>query len=664
MAKESFGSSFEERKPSPESPWAVDEAADRAEEEAVLVAHRIIQLVDSVAADGGPEAAQPTQALRQEADRAVQELRADLAEIRESERGPKGDALLPEERARIAKTKEFLVGLLDDEQAAPLVDAVFAPEADGPMAEAEAVGIANDTERFAGAYGEGFLRSVLSADGLSAVQKRDFIRLAATTDAPIDAGDIAKMYIDEDVPRLIDAWKLLRPGRAEEKAEILGRLYPSAEADGARPMLGVAAKGIGSRIVEIGRDAGIEQDEKDFAIDAELLCDFPEGTPRAEIVRATDAMKSGDAAAVVRSVEAIRGAPLAPERRRLVEGAAAKLMEQYRAFADQPSVDDLFGDEDLLPQDELAATERVASAGAFRMHHEGFKKSRRIPPFREAMAKRFLEPMVGYLTEAAGDPEASPDPAEFERSCTEKSKALLAKGLEIFNTLHLGERRDGVDTPIAAIKGFTGWLRSEAERRLASGEGEGEFHVGRDTLTTTYAARLAQEWGTMDAAERRQKIRHVDVSRTVLDGQPRAVVAAYLKSQGVTSRMMGVDGGFSGSGPQKTLMALLSPEERARMEKTKEQGVVKALSPQIKLMETVQGAHERTVDFENKFEGVVEWMENIPKFTERAQALVRATDGSSEILPLTRRRDAASQALAWVVQHGIWREMAPKEVEK
>jgi len=192
-----------------------------------------------------------------------------------------------------------------------------------------------------------------------------------------------------------------------------------------------------------------------------------------------------------------------------------------------------------------------------------------------------------------------------------------------------------------AFRSFAEWLRDNAPR-------EGEFHVGRDTLNTTFIASNALRWGKMTGRERAQAIKHINVSRTTENsGVARDVIEAFLAQERINRYMLGVDGGFSGNSPRYILEYLIP-------------GFDEDLADQkIRIMGT-RGMYQRLFDPSNNYERLVELMEKFPKFTDRAKEIELVTHSVQRYKLNTPARSVGDGILAWVVQHAVWRDLCPK----
>jgi hypothetical protein len=117
---------------------------------------------------------------------------------------------------------------------------------------------------------------------------------------------------------------------------------------------------------------------------------------------------------------------------------------------------------------------------------------------------------------------------------------------------------------------------------------------------------------------------------------------AWLKQEGVTEKMLGIDGGYSGSSPTGVFEALggnLSSKE---------------LNNRIRLVES-HHYNERRFNPRKAYSGLVAWMEALPKFTERSQDLKKNEFGKYFVV--SSRRSPSERALAWTVQQATWREL-------
>ncbi|NQV89637.1 MAG: hypothetical protein HQ488_04915 [Parcubacteria group bacterium] len=279
------------------------------------------------------------------------------------------------------------------------------------------------------------------------------------------------------------------------------------------------------------------------------------------------------------------------------------------------------------------------SSESFSLHHQTLDRSRTIPSFENALQKQMMESLVASAVHHARvDDENYLQMAETlisaERQARKMYKEVVDKGVPVF-------------------KEYVRWVNTEAKEAKQQGrEYPGEFYVGRDTYQTLYPAAKAMRWGGMSGGEKNRLTVFVNVSRPLLANmnkgqEAKEIMRAWLKQEGVTQEMFGIDGGYSGSGPF---------------------GVFRSLDPgfsyeqgdeQIRLLET--GQDERRFNLDKDYYGVVEWMETLPKFTDRAQK-IGATD-MGKYYAQSKDRSPIEQMLAWTVQHAVWREMVQFDPE-
>jgi hypothetical protein len=466
---------------------------------------------------------------------------------------------------------------------------------------------------------------------------KEFIELLANTDTPPDPNDFAieerKKSTEGVVKKYINMYRLLKPGTKEEKVgqimAVLGEDSPKAEIV-EQELLERPARP-GEKYLEI-RNMDVEKDDAEYQLAQELATELPEAANGRNLAAFEDALfaKEADSSKTIASLEGCLGNPLTAEQRRSLEQGFGKLSEWLGGLA--------------------AETEAPAkSAEQFKIHHERFNRERTIPNFNKILAKKLCVPLVGFLSDALK--KGSDDPVG---DALKKLEMLKKEATSVYTEV--------AQKGVPAFRTFTEYLENAAAEQTGGERtfAQGEFHVGRDTKNTTYVARMARLWGTMSAKERQQSVRFIDVSRMLVDNVPRAVLAEHLRQNGINDQMMGLDGGYRGSSPQDVLLAVMSGERRKEL-LAQQQDVILELNPQIRLMETNQEGRGRSFDPQNETGDIVHWMESLPKFTERSQTLVRSSgDGLGKYLVLTRKKNISEQTLAWVVQHAVWREMAPR----
>ncbi len=395
--------------------------------------------------------------------------------------------------------------------------------------------------------------------------------------------------------------------------------------------LPVAAYDMEGRIVKHGLaerepqffESASDYDESDFLIMAwaEPLHLSQEVTPET-LYLFCEAFHRDDRDACKAAVESARGRKLSEDEGKRLQNILDKLLAWKQKIAD-PFDTELSHIRSLLPM----------SARNINVWHAGFQKSRVIAPFEKILQKKMGGTLLVMVMDAVErlDSRAITDVARH-------ANMLYTIALKSYMDVH----KNGTPT-----------LRSFAEY-LAKHALSGEFHVGRDTRTTTWIASNAFRWGKMTAQDRLHAIRHIDISRTLLARTDKMILKQFLEQEGINEVMMGIDGGYHGSG-QEQVMLTLNPDL------SEEQ-----LDAQIKLIATASTVTDtRRFDPDTSFLEVVEWMEGLPKFTERAQMVKKIErDGFAKYFVATSKRSEPERLLAWVVQHAVWREMIPKSIQK
>jgi hypothetical protein len=282
------------------------------------------------------------------------------------------------------------------------------------------------------------------------------------------------------------------------------------------------------------------------------------------------------------------------------------------------------------------------SADAFFLRHELFGKRRRVSPFVEVFRG-------GPLT-------------EFALAC-----AVQASRVEPFDPSETVSQVFRVETEarrqyasvresgVPVFRDFIRWL--DEEHRKHGDEYAGEFYVGRDMLSTLHLAATSARWGRMSGEARRKMTVHVDVSRTLLSnmlngadstGETRAMFRTWLEQEGVTERMVGIDGGYRGSAPAGVFNALSGTLVSAEK-----------MDDRIRLVEATSSPNMR-FNPRKKYAGTVTWMEALPKFTQRSKSLSKT--GFGKYYVVTERRSPAERAVAWAVRQAVWRELLEPRV--
>ncbi|HBP00570.1 MAG: hypothetical protein UU35_C0018G0012 [Candidatus Uhrbacteria bacterium GW2011_GWC2_41_11] len=272
------------------------------------------------------------------------------------------------------------------------------------------------------------------------------------------------------------------------------------------------------------------------------------------------------------------------------------------------------------------------SADSIEVTHQQFKKKRTIEAYPQTLHRRMLEIVVSLFV----------DEARQNRN----NKESVIQALFVIEQRARSLYAEVVEKGVPAFREYIHWLNEQSRQVVEDGEPHpGEFYVGRDTLTTLYPAANAFRWGKMTGAERRRLTVFVNVSRPLIQNmrsthEMRMIMKDWLEKEGVTRSMFGIDGGYTGSSPYEVFKALDSSFTQDKGDR------------QIRLLNT-SNENRRTIS-EDYFD-IVEWMEMLPKFTDRAQRVL-ATEFGKYYVKATRR-SSVERILAWTVQHAVWREM-------
>ncbi len=273
------------------------------------------------------------------------------------------------------------------------------------------------------------------------------------------------------------------------------------------------------------------------------------------------------------------------------------------------------------------------SAESFDLHHKLLDRRRTIPSFDSTLNKQMMEALLAGVVHNARANETDFEKLAMTLISTEQQARKLYK--------------DVVDRGVPVFRDYIRWVDGEEEKARQKGEEHpGEFYVGRDTYQTLYPAARALRWGEMPGGERNKLTVFVNISRPLLSSMretetAKEIMRAWLKQEGVTQKMFGIDGGYTGSGPMGTFQAMNPDFNWGDGDK------------QVKLLETSNS--ERRLDPAQNYVGFVRWMEALPKFTDRAQKVAQTDLG--KYYAVEKPRSPFEQTLAWTVQHAVWREL-------
>lgn len=371
-------------------------------------------------------------------------------------------------------------------------------------------------------------------------------------------------------------------------------------------------------------------DDKDYSLPSELATieNLPKHAPQ-DVRALFRAMAAGNKERMRVLVERMVGlGEVPPEKFEFIASAledVAKLWGSGEVGAElQAQREKLKHVEKLIPL--------PASADRLTIRNHLMQKDRAIPSFSDSLR-------MGYLTEVA-----LAYAVQLSRKKDSSQLSVVEQMVKVETTAR-SMYKNVVEKGVPVFRDFIVWVNEEHKKAGASYPGE--FYVGRDTQMTLHTAANSIRWGKMDGTKRRSMTVHVDVSRPLLDKRDDSVefqetMKAWLKQEGVTEKMLGIDGGYSGSSPTGVFNALggnLSTSE---------------LNQRIRLVETHYN-NERRFNPRKVYTGLVAWMETLPKFSERSQDLQKNAFGKYYVV--SDRRSPSERALAWTVQQATWREL-------
>jgi len=366
-----------------------------------------------------------------------------------------------------------------------------------------------------------------------------------------------------------------------------------------------------------------DTDDNDFYIAERFHFYLPEATTPERVLEFRNAVRFDDIMRVAEILEKILERPLTAVEKSLADRSVQQLHAWLLNTAKNQREHEKRGGLPGTPDMPLPP-----SAGAFQMHHERLNRNRRIAPFENILRDKmsgFILGLVLNAIEEVGNPDLEP--------VNETAEAFYQEALYTYQHVYV--------SGMHAFRAFAEWLRDNAPR-------EGEFHVGRDTLTTLFVASNAVRWGKMSGRERAEAIRHVNISRsTQSNGATEETVKAFLEQEKINRYMLGVDGGFSGNGPLFVFQNLVPYFNRADADE------------RIRIMGT-HDQPQRLFDPYQNFDHLVNLMEDFPKFTDRSNDVLAAMHPVTKYRLSTPPRSVGDGVLAWVVQHAVWRDLCPK----
>jgi hypothetical protein len=387
-----------------------------------------------------------------------------------------------------------------------------------------------------------------------------------------------------------------------------------------------------------------DHDDEDYILPSELpAIDFTgPGRPReSDYQRLLSAIKSGDTEKRDALIEKVVGlGEIPPDKKEKIISSIDFVMSVY--LGDEEAKDPL----SKWMQETLRGMrynhKLPDSAGSLEVHHRVLDRTRTIPPFEKTILPHLMEVIVSGAVQLAREDDGTKNKMEQKQALGNLADQVMTTELQARKMY-----KKVVEKGVPVFQDYVSWLNEEVRKTEAKGEEHpGEFYVGRDTYQTLFPAAKSMRWGEMEGGKMRQLTVYVNVSRPLLNNmggaqEMKAIMKQWLEDEGVTQRMYGIDGGYSGSGPMGVFRSL---EEGFSYEQGDEQ---------IHLLESSNP--RRRIDLRNSLSGFVSWMEALPKFADRSQKVVKSEFGRWMIED--ESRTPAERVLAWTVQHAVWREM-------
>lgn len=371
-------------------------------------------------------------------------------------------------------------------------------------------------------------------------------------------------------------------------------------------------------------------DDSDYSLPSELATieNLPKHTPQ-DVRALFRAMTAGNRESMRVLVERMVGlGEVPPEKFEFIASALEDVAKLWGIGA--------VSEELQAQREKLKRVEKLvplpASADRIMIRNHLLQKDRPIPSFTDTLR-------MGYLTEVA-----LAYAVQLSRK-KDSSQMLVVEQMVKVETTARSMYKNVVEKGVPVFRDFIVWVNEEHKKAGASYPGE--FYVGRDTQMTLHTAANAIRWGKMDGTKRRSLTVHVDVSRPLLNRRSETVtftetMKAWLIQEGVTENMLGIDGGYSGSSPTGVFDVLGGKLSRTELDK------------RIRLVEAYD-YNARRFNPRKAYDGIVSWMETLPKFSERSQNLRKNAFGKYYVV--SDRRSPSERALAWTVQQATWREL-------
>lgn len=264
--------------------------------------------------------------------------------------------------------------------------------------------------------------------------------------------------------------------------------------------------------------------------------------------------------------------------------------------------------DDKLPQ----------SADPFFVYHEGFKKMRRVPAFTELLTEKIRHIAALRL--------ANPTNHEYHV----RMQGEFKKQTDLYRAV------EEQDVPVY-------W---EAQENLDEAGANRLAVFGRDGKYL-FTALKADNFGTD-----KRTLKYVLVTRNIKESESRETIARYLSQQGVDLDFHFVDTGYRGSIPELAIESLASAGGiEIPSEEVDER--IKLLSSSTMGRQALGARHARRTR-----QDVVHVIEGRPLPIESPSNYEITEDG--KLVPEEQTTDISTQLSAWVVEHAVMRNFAPR----
>ncbi|OGZ16154.1 MAG: hypothetical protein A3H76_05255 [Candidatus Lloydbacteria bacterium RIFCSPLOWO2_02_FULL_54_12] len=281
---------------------------------------------------------------------------------------------------------------------------------------------------------------------------------------------------------------------------------------------------------------------------------------------------------------------------------------------------------------ESAGDELPESAKQFFVYHQQFRKMREIPAFEELLAEKLRFIVALRLSEQLSDGDEFLD---TEYWTPESFRGVQRSAKEFYRSIEAN------DVPVY-------W---EASESLDEAGAQRCVVFGRDGRYLFTALKAA------DFGKGARECKYVLVTRNIENNERRVAVAEYLKQHGVELDSYFIDTGYRGSIPEFAIKALA---HAGGVEISDEE-----VNKRIKLLSSSEFGRQSLAARRKLREGSdpVDRIEDRPHQIESPSFYEVTPDG--KLLPHEDPKSSLTQLYAWVVEHSVMRNFAPRfEPEK